>query len=192
MFALFECVGQAVMNKGVRGLCEFVPGGPYLFDVIGDAFRLFREKRRTADLKAELKDEVVKVAAASNEEAKRAAEEAVKKVAAGASAEERITLELYLSQIPGAVRQSLKRADDPPGKSVPADFAVNAPEDLARLLPHRVPHFRPGADLPGRSGWKIDELLGAGGFGEVWLARHTFIPNRRGAVKFCTDPVARA
>jgi serine/threonine protein kinase len=34
-------------------------------------------------------------------------------------------------------------------------------------------------------------LLGAGGFGEVWLARHSFIPQPR-AVKFCTDPKVRA
>jgi serine/threonine protein kinase len=196
MFALFECVAQAVMGKGVRGLVEFVPGGSYLFDVIGDAYKLLRERRKAAELRAEIE----KVAAASAEEAKRAAEEAVRKVTAAApaespaavSSEDRITLELYLSQIPGCVRQSMKRADDPSGKSVPADFALNGPEDLAKILPHRVPQFRPGADLPGRSGWRLDELLGAGGFGEVWLARHTFIPNRRGAVKFCTDPLARA
>ncbi|HYH65043.1 MAG TPA: protein kinase, partial [Urbifossiella sp.] len=34
-------------------------------------------------------------------------------------------------------------------------------------------------------------LLGSGGFGEVWLVRHTFIPHPR-AVKFCTDPLAKA
>ena len=98
---------------------------------------------------AELRAEMQKVAAASAEEVKRAAEEAVRKAAlegpAAVSAEDRITLELYLTQIPGCLRQSMKRADDPSGRSVPADFALNAPEDLARILPHRVPQFRPGA-----------------------------------------------
>ena len=47
MWAFLECVAQAVMGKGVRGLCELVPGGPYIFDVAGDAYRLFREQRRT-------------------------------------------------------------------------------------------------------------------------------------------------
>ena len=189
MFAVFECVAQAIKNKGIRGLCEFVPGGPYILDVMGDAFRLLRERRRDAELRADL----AQIAAASTEEAKKAAEEAARMVLAEArpdAAADRITLELYLSQIPGTVRASLKRTGDPSGKTVPPDFAVNTPEDLARLMPQRVPHFRPGADLPGRPGWKLDDLLGAGGFGEVWLARHTFLPHPR-AVKFCTDPLVR-
>ena len=27
MFAVFECVAQAIKDKGLRGLCELVPGG---------------------------------------------------------------------------------------------------------------------------------------------------------------------
>ena len=199
MFAVFECVAQAVMNKGVRGLCEFVPGSSYLMDVVGDAFRMIRERRRAA----ELREDIAQIAAASTEEAKKVAEEVARKVVEEAKGKpeaepepktddiaDRITLELYLSQIPGAVRASLKRTGDPSGKTVPPDFAVNTPEDLGRMLPHRAPHFRPGADLPGRPGWKLEDLLGAGGFGEVWLARHTFLPHPR-AVKFCTDPLVR-
>src|SRR5205814_8768534 len=58
------------------------------------------------------------------------------------------------------------------------------PEDLLPLLPTRVSRFRPGAGLPGRDGWQLVELLGTGGFGEVWLAADTHSPFR-GAVKFC-------
>lgn len=186
MFAVLECVAEAVKNKGFKGLCEFVPGGGYVLDIAADAYRIIRERQKDAAIKEEL----ARIAAATTEEARRAAEEVARKVASQAKPEEQLALELYLTQIPGAIRQSLKRADDPSGKSVPANFALSTPGDLARLLPPRAPHFRPGADLPHRPGWTLDELLGAGGFGEVWLARHTFIPNPR-AVKFCTDPLVR-
>ena len=186
MFAVFECVAEAVMNKGVRGLCDFVPGGNYLVDVAGQAYQMLRQRRKAA----ELREDLAKIAAASTDEARKTAEEVARKVAGAANVEERISLELYLTQMPGAVRASLKRTEDPTGLTVPPDFAMNAPGDVAKILPHRVPHFRPGAELPGRPGWSLAELLGAGGFGEVWLARHTFIPHPR-AVKFCTDPLVR-
>ncbi|MCI0701158.1 MAG: protein kinase [Planctomycetia bacterium] len=187
MFALFECVALAVKNKGIRGLCEMVPGGSYLFDIAGEAYRLFRERKRDRALR----DELAQIAVANSELAKKTAEEVARQVAHDAKPDEQLALELYLTQMPGVVRQSLKRAEDPSGKTVPPDFAVDSPEDLAKMLPARVPHFRPGADLPGRPGWKLEELLGAGGFGEVWLSRHTFIPHPR-AVKFCTDEKVRA
>jgi serine/threonine protein kinase len=187
MLAVFECVAQAIKDKGLRGLCEMVPGGPYVFDIAGHAYKLFHERKK----EAALREELARIAAASAEQAKQAAAEAVRKVAPDAPVEERIALELYLTQFPGSVRQSLKRADDPAGKTVPPDFALGTPDDFVKVLPLRLPHFRSGAELPGRPGWRLDELLGAGGFGEVWLARHSFIPLPR-AVKFCTDPKVRA
>jgi serine/threonine protein kinase len=186
MRAVFECVALAIKNKGVRGLCELVPGGPYLLDVCGEAFKLWRERRRDA----QLREELAKVAAASAEEARKTAEEVARQVIGESNRDEAAAVGLYLAQIPGAVRASLKRSEDPTGRTVPPELALNSPADLARLLPQRAPQFRAEMDLPGRSGWKLEQLLGAGGFGEVWLVRHSFIPQAR-AVKFCTDPQLR-
>src|SRR5262245_18635751 len=187
MFSVFECIALAIKNKGIRGLCDMVPGGSYVLDIAGEAYRLFRERKRDRALR----DELAQIAAANSEQVKKTAEEVAREVANSAHVEERIAPELYLPPVPGAVPQSLKRAEDPSGKTVPADFAVDSPEDLAKMLPARAPQFRPGNDLPGRPGWTLEELLGAGGFGEVWLVRHTFIPHPR-AVKFCTDTKVRA
>jgi|GEM_PF-3490478 len=187
MFEVFECLAVAIKDKGIRGLCDLVPGGGYAFDIARHAYRLYCERKKAAAIK----EEIAKIAAASAAEAKKIAEQVARQVVNEGPVEDRLTLELYLTQLPGAIRQSLKRAADPTGKTVPPDLALDSPEDFARMLPLRVPHFRPGAELPGRPGWRLEELLGAGGFGEVWRARHSFLPHPR-AVKFCTDAKVRA
>ncbi len=186
MIVLMRCVAEAVVAKGARGLAEFVPGGPYLFDVTDDALRRLRQQRQ----QAEALDEFRAAAEATFEEARLAAERIVREVAPAASAEDQLALELYLSQIPNAVRRSLRRPGDTLGRTVPADLVLATPDDLLRRLPPQMPRFRPGDPLPGRPGWTLREPLGVGGFGEVWRAAHEFIPGAR-AVKFCTDPAAR-
>ena len=49
--------------------------------------------------------------------------------------------------------------------------------------------WRPGVglEIPRREDWVIEEKVGAGGFGEVWLARHVNTKEER-VFKFCFDP----
>jgi LSD1 subclass zinc finger protein len=187
MIVLFQCVAEAVVAKGVKGLAEMVPGGGYLYEVAQDALKRLRERRQLNQIRAE----VLHAAQATFEEAKQTAEQVAQEVAPAVPIEDRITLELYLTQIPGAVRQSLRRAEDPSGKTVPANFGLDDPADLLRRLPARPARFRAGDSLPGKPGWQLVELLGTGGFGEVWLARNPSLSALKGAVKFGLDPQAR-
>jgi serine/threonine protein kinase len=186
MLVLMKCIAEAVAAKGVKGLAEWVPGGPYLYDVGHDALRRLRERRRHE----QLRDEIRLAAEASFAETQRAAAEVVREVVPIAPVEDRVALELYLSQVPGAVRRSLRRADDPTGRTVPPGFALNTPDDLVKLLPPQMPRFRTGDDVPGRLGWKLTEPLGAGGFGEVWRVENPE-NGEEWAVKFCTNAAAR-
>jgi serine/threonine protein kinase len=180
MVLFLQCVAEAVAEHGLRGLAGVIPGGGAMFDIAAAVWQKYRERRNHA----EQREEIQRLAEASNAEVKRAAEEAARKAAAN-QPEVLPALELFLTQIPATIRQSLKRSDDPSGKTVPPGFALRGPEDVAKLLPQALPRFRAGDALPGKAGWVLDRPLGVGGFGEVWLARHPQFQSLRGAVKFC-------
>ena len=101
------------------------------------------------------------------------------------------TVELYLTQLPASIRRALRRPDDPNGVTVPANLALHKAEDLLRLLPVKLAHFQPGDQpLPGVD-WQLEQLLGVGGFGEVWKARNPHLQSVPPvALKFCIEPAA--
>src|SRR5437870_4826683 len=109
MLVFLKCVGQAIMEHGLRGLAVMVPGGELAYDVAKAALEKYRGKRQAGELRVEIEE----LAQANYEQARQAAAQVAREIAPSAPPEDIISLELYLSQIPASVRQSLKRAEDP-------------------------------------------------------------------------------
>jgi eukaryotic-like serine/threonine-protein kinase len=186
MMVFLRCVGEALIAQGMRGLMGLAPFGEQIYDVAADAIERYRQIRREQQVAADLQE----VIQADMRQVRAEAHQIAQDVAAGRSEDEVRQIEAYLSQIPGVARQSLRRPQDPSGTTVPATMNLADPIQLAALLPRRAPRFRIDDVMPHAPQWRFMELLGSGGFGEVWLVQHTFLDQCR-AVKFCLDPAGR-
>ncbi len=184
---MFHCVAAAVCGRGLKGLLGLIPYGEVLYDIGEDALRRWRQIESEEQMRAGLEESLQAGSAEVVAEAAQAVEEVSAALPQPLPAAQKQTLTAYLTQIPALARQTLKRPEDPSGTTVPANFSLRQPEDMLPLLPARLPRFQPGEARPELHGWILEQILGVGGFGEVWLARHPRLAGTRAAVKFCLD-----
>jgi TPR repeat protein len=185
MLIFLQAVKEAVVAKGMRGLMGLVPMADQIMDIADDVLERYRLANREAQLAEDLEHVVQADLAQIRQEVK-----AIVQETGSMNSEEKIQLEAYLTQLPGVARQSLKGPADPSGKTVSSSINLFNPLELARVLPARAPRFKIDEPVPNAPQWRFRELLGAGGFGEVWLAEHNFLEEQR-AFKFCLDPLSR-
>jgi serine/threonine protein kinase len=187
-FQLFRCIGEAFCARGLRALADVVPLGGAVYEVAEYAWQRFNDLSRDEEV-AQLAEAIAR---ATPEEAKAQALAVAEEVAGDQPEAVKQRLAAYLAHVPAALRQSLRRPADPSGHTCPPSFRLGKPEDLLQLLPPRLPHFQAGDRPPGLGDWELVELLGLGGFGEVWKAKHAYFDGiPPAAVKFCLDETAR-
>ena len=186
---LFHCIGLAVAEKGLKGIAGAVPFGAVIYDIAFNA----RERYLKECMKGNELEDISFAANASPEQIKAQVAEVVAEIQKNAQPslsnelrkpEIEQKLKSYLQQVPSAIRASMRRPSDPSGKSLASGFSLGKNDAFLKLLPENLPKFKAGDSPVGN--WKLVELLGVGGFGEVWKAEH---PTLKGiapvALKFC-------
>ncbi len=182
--ALLKYIGVAVLKAAVKA----VPLGEVVADLAQDVFCEWSKEKKAEERRADL-EEVAKAAA---ENVRAQVREIVREIAGNQPKDIQQTITDYLDQVPAAIHRTLGRPTDPTGTTIPPTLEVCKPEDLLPFLPTKLPRFKAGDRPAGIGDWELVELLGIGGFGEVWKARNPHFDGMAPvALKFCLDAAAR-
>ena len=185
---LLRAIGKAVLTViGPAGVL-----GGIVIDAVAEIANNVWDAWGKGKNEEEHRAELEAVAQATGEEICEGIEKIVQEITAAEPANVRRALAGYLRQVLGF---------DPAGGSVapPTRPAPRSRSDWccqgggpAPLPPGSSPQFEPGDHpLPGVD-WVLDELLGVGGFGEVWKAHNPHVEGFAPvALKFCIDLQAR-
>jgi serine/threonine protein kinase len=130
---------------------------------------------------------LTELAALTPEEARQEAEEALDRLAPEARPEDRSIALDYLSLLPGALDRALPRDPATGRRSLPPTVSFDEPQLMLSLLPVSLPPYPAGGDLPGTP-YRLEQLLGSGGFGAVYRASTRSLQHLPLAIKFCLDP----
>ncbi len=181
--AFLEAIGQACCEKGRKALLGQWPFADVLSDVVKTAHEYVHRKLTAPDIRVALE----KCAQVDPAELERRLGELISDLSM-THAVPKQELRDYLRALPATVRQLLRRPTDVRGLTVPEEFRLQKPEELAALLPPRIPRYRPGDQPPELEGWKLVELRGFGECSETWLAEKPDSPTPAQAiVKFAVD-----
>jgi serine/threonine protein kinase len=173
--------GCAVALAGGRGVAEKAIN--YFGARIGERWQhCFQGQPESARLAA-----LGALAELSDEQARNQAEVLLKELAPQADpADLSIALE-YLAALPRTVNRVLLFDSATRQHSASLSLSFNEPQALMQLLPVDVPPYAAPADLPGTP-YRLERLLGMGGFGAVYRASATGLQHLPLAIKFCLDP----
>jgi hypothetical protein len=129
---------------------------------------------------------ITSLASLSGDQARQMVTSAVERMASRASSIDRKLAIDYLTAIPQTARRSLVLDRSTGGFTLPSTLSPTTPETLLQMLPLNVSPYLPGSQLP-NTPYRLDELIGTGGFGSVYRATAPSLQHLQFAIKFCLD-----
>lgn len=175
-----RALGKAIWQEAPQAIVGLLPFGENIYRIGERFYKNLSEQQKPDESRAALEELIVQPSAA----VAAVAREVAAAVAPDAPPDIQLRLAHTLELAPAVARRSLRRAEDPSGKSVPAALRLDQKGALLPFIPAGPARFESGESPPLLNGWKLVERLGAGGFAEVWKACHPDDEHLVAAYKF--------